>query len=689
MIKIENLKISYGNNSIISQADLQCGIGVTCIIGKSGSGKSSILNALANQITSEYSKYTIGDTDLKTMSEDKRNRFIRTHFSYLVQGDNFIKDITCYENIKLFAKISGIKISEEQIQTILKMVELKIDKKTYPDQLSGGEKQRLAIAQAIAKDTPVILCDEITASLDPELKNITIALLNKIAHDLKKVILITSHDEEVYKSCDRVYEIKNQELNELDISHVPEPLPTDKSRSFAPLNWMDFWKYVSLKNDKQFMMFIIYSVVCALIVAICTFLINYRASYVEIQNSVLDVLSPTEIMVVNQTIPNSYKDLFTYCYNTDNEPFEKGMETDLKNISHVESVYPYYFGALMRGIEDHDQTGVFELVAANETRLFEFTKDLNAYNLIPYYHEQRFDKVHQIIDPDNIAFGAYLNYSFINQTLGMSMEDIQNLKGCSLKFDGYLPVGYTLNSGTFGFSGDEKEIPVDFYIPVYEEVNVEIPIIGVIDSWYTEELAAYNIYLPIDYMESLKDKAQSKSALPEGAVPWSPNAYKIFVDEPENLEMVNIQIKNFGGNIATGSFYTSSQSRYEQNKYIEITSLVALMTVLAAGIILAYAYGIYYYQKNRNDTAYFNRNGLTKNEFKKLICVDIIYQSLMIIGMAICMSGGIFYWGYFKALYAIFPIISMRTFVLGIILIFMVIIQTSISRLYFYRKVVK
>lgn len=689
MFKIDKLRIKYQNLMIIEEADLSFKTGVTCIIGQSGSGKSSILNALAGQIPFEKNMFEYNGYSFLQMSKEEYDDFVRANIAYLVQGDNFLNDLSCYDNIKFYVQMAGKKIDDQKIDEYLCLVGLAIDKKIYPDRLSGGEKQRLALVQALAKDTEIILCDEITASLDPDNKNEIMDLLLQIAHDYHKTVIITSHDEDIFDKCDELYQI-----SEKKVTRLKENTAFQDSQNFlnndSPkrLKMENFKKYVSSKIDRQFSIHLIYTVICAFIVALCTYICYYRYSYVTLQKDLLEVLTPTEIMMVNQTIPNFTRDSSTFMYDSANQPFSEEVRTKLFNIDHIKRIYPYYIGSTMGN--DYD-INLRETLTIGKTDPITatYTPDSFSLNFFPYYSEENFDAKHLVFDEEQKEIGAYVNYNFIVNYLEMDLDEFLSLEDHTLFIKGYMPVGYWISEGTAQFYDEAEEIDVTFYNPYYEAVDIEIPIIGVIDGWYTETISASNIYLPIDYMESLRMQALEKTTLSDGILEWTPNAYKVYVDEVENMDMTNKEIQRLDGNITTGCVYENYESRFKQNQYVKIISLIALVVVLLTGSILAYAFGIYYYQKNKKDVQYLLRNGLTKEEFKKLLVTDICYQAFSIVGFGACFAIAIFFVAERYLMHVRFDLISVNTAVLAILLVFLSIIQCILSRWYYYKKVVK
>lgn len=126
---------------------------------------------------------------------------------------------------------------------------------------------------------------------------------------------------------------------------------------------------------------------------------------------------------------------------------------------------------------------------------------------------------------------------------------------------------------------------------------------------------------------------------------------------------------------------------YKQKNYIERTAFVAIGIVLVASSILSYAYDVYYQQKNVKDMAYFKRNGLSKEEFKKLVGLDCGYQILMNILFVIPLSAPIAYVGQWKLNMSHFGFISWQSGFMAVGVVFFAILQTIISRMHYYYKI--
>lgn len=685
MLEIRQLCIQYGKRQILKQADLWADIGLTCIIGESGSGKSSILNALMDHVDHQCETYRVNGVDLMALSDEERKTLIRNQFAYLSQTENFVSDMSCYDNMRLYANMAGIELSASDIQRYLEMVHLDIGPKSFPDQLSGGEKQRLALAQALAKGTEVILCDEMTASLDPKLKQEIYGLLEEVAEKYAKIILVTTHDEDIYEQVRHLYRIEDGRLISVKEPERQEHEQAKKELKFSRLNGKYLWKYVSQKVDRQFSMFLLYSIMSAIVVAISAFLIFYRTQYLSLQNEIMGLLSQGEISVINQTVPIMGGESFSY--SEQNAAFEDGMLDALKEIDHVEAVYPYYWASFIENPLEYDvdfENHIDITFADGSEAKNEITMDggVSTGYFIPYYPSQQFDSKQHVVSTEAAEDGAYLSRSLF-YNLGYTDADMEKFKGSTLKTTVYLPVGVYLSEATVTSAIDNVETQVTMHNPIYVGVDLEIPIAGFIENWYIEDIGGGNIYLPIEKMEEMR----SSVAQTPMDMAWGCNAYRVYVDDTAYLEEVTQEIHALSSQITTGSSYMDTEARAAQQNYIVRMTLIALIAVIATGLILSYVYGIFYYQKNKRDVKYFQNNGMKKEEWRGLIGRDVVIQSLIVLILAVPILIIIFYCTWDMNLYAPIGWLSLESLGIAGCVLILTIIQTVLSRFYYYRKV--
>ena len=198
LIKLEKINKKFKDFEI--NIDLEIFKGeIYGLIGKSGSGKSSILKMIQGIL-----KYDSG----KLYKDDK------LEISYVFQDFNLLNNKTVFENVALPLRLRG-KFYENKVEEAIKFVGLENRKYMYIASLSGGEKQRVGIARAIVSNPDLILCDEVTASLDKIVKNEILFLFKKINEEYGTSILLVTHELDVAKVlCDRVSVIQKGEILE-------------------------------------------------------------------------------------------------------------------------------------------------------------------------------------------------------------------------------------------------------------------------------------------------------------------------------------------------------------------------------------------------------------------------------------------------------------------------------------------
>lgn len=249
------------------------------------------------------------------------------------------------------------------------------------------------------------------------------------------------------------------------------------------------------------------------------------------------------------------------------------------------------------------------------------------------------------------------------------------------------PISYKPIEGSVILADNESVIETTLFETHYKYIEITIPIIGIVDRWYSEETGGANIYLPFSYMEKLRVENSKEIILPEEHIEWSPNAYKVYVDDYSHIDATSKEIMALNENINTGSFYTNMEANYNQESYIKWLSIGGLLAVLSTGIVLAYSFGLYYYQKNRKDVDYFERNGLTKMEFANLLKLDILNQTIIITFISTFLNLVTLYLGMRLLVFKIFAFFSYETLVLFVETLILSTMLVAVSRIYYYKKI--
>src|SRR6185369_10013229 len=190
---------------------------IAVLVGKSGTGKSTLLNLLSGIDLPSAGEVVIDGVPLNRLSERERTLFRRDRIGFVFQFFNLIPTLTVEENLLLPLELKG-KIRPEERRAALDLlaeVGLADRAASFPDRLSGGEQQRVAVARALAHDPLLVLADEPTGNLDLETGLQVLALLDRLTRQAGKTMVMVTHSPEVVGIADRVFRIEDCRLVEL------------------------------------------------------------------------------------------------------------------------------------------------------------------------------------------------------------------------------------------------------------------------------------------------------------------------------------------------------------------------------------------------------------------------------------------------------------------------------------------
>ena len=214
ILKVENLTKVYGsgNNKVVALDNVSFSVEkgeFVSIVGASGSGKSTLLHLLGGVDRPTSGKVLINDTDIFKMNDDQLAIFRRRQVGLIYQFYNLIPILNVRENITLPLELDNKKVSDEEVDNLIKMLGLDKRSKHLPNELSGGQQQRTSIGRALITRPAIVLADEPTGNLDTKASEDIVSLLKKSNKEMKQTIIMITHNLELAKVADRIIEMED------------------------------------------------------------------------------------------------------------------------------------------------------------------------------------------------------------------------------------------------------------------------------------------------------------------------------------------------------------------------------------------------------------------------------------------------------------------------------------------------
>lgn len=222
ILRAEGICKTYHTGMVDVHALKKCDINIrkgefTAIIGKSGSGKSTLLRILGSMDRPDEGNVYIDDIDISELNDRQLSKLRREKIGYVYQNYSLIPEYTAYENIALPVILDNQDVDEDEINELLVSLQIEHCRNKFPDQMSGGEQQRTAIARALIMHPAVVYADEPTGNLDAESAENVAAMLSLAAAKYKQTIVMVTHDKQMAEYADRILnivdgQVKTEEL---------------------------------------------------------------------------------------------------------------------------------------------------------------------------------------------------------------------------------------------------------------------------------------------------------------------------------------------------------------------------------------------------------------------------------------------------------------------------------------------
>lgn len=212
MITVENITKSFGTLEVLKGVNLHVAPGeIVSIMGKSGAGKTTLLQLIGTLDKPNSGRIVIDGTDVSALNDRRLSQFRNQHIGFVFQFHQLLPEFTAFENVMMPALIAGkgFKEAEKDAKELLDYLNLSDRIKHRPSEMSGGEKQRVAVARALINRPSIVLADEPSGSLDSQNKQELHRLFQEIRQNFGQTILIVTHDEALAGLSDRVIRMQD------------------------------------------------------------------------------------------------------------------------------------------------------------------------------------------------------------------------------------------------------------------------------------------------------------------------------------------------------------------------------------------------------------------------------------------------------------------------------------------------
>ena len=217
ILRVDRLKKVYGKSDakVIALNEVSFDVEegeFVAIIGPSGSGKSTLLHLIAGLEKPSFGNVYFYDKNIFEMNKRELEILRREEIGVIYQFYNLIPTLTVKENIKLPVELDGKKVDRKKLQEIIEFLSLNDRLRHLPNELSGGQQQKVAIGRALMINPKIILADEPTGNLDSKSSDEIVELFKRVNKEYKQTIIMITHNLEIAKQADRIIKIEDGKI---------------------------------------------------------------------------------------------------------------------------------------------------------------------------------------------------------------------------------------------------------------------------------------------------------------------------------------------------------------------------------------------------------------------------------------------------------------------------------------------
>lgn len=580
MFEIRNLSLSFAGRQLLEPTDLIFERGkVYTIYGKSGVGKSSLLNKIGLISATDPSvSYFFDGKEIDTENKKSASAFIAEEVAFVFQGQNLINDLTVFENLRLALNFYGLNPDEieSKIDTVLADLEISSLKHAYPEDLSGGEEQRVTIARALVTEKTLILADEPTSSLDKENREKVSSLLIDLAHKYHKIVLIVSHDEAMIARGDVQLHFKDHQLvgNCLILNSDEGIKDSKKWTSYLSSSHT---KLSVLKHRRPFLPRLL-AFFIAFVVAIAVTSINFQSLFADKYHQLVNNSLENGFLVINDSFH-----LQTTKVLDDFLSFDKEEITSISTSQSIQTVKPYIeflsLGMTFDNSKDYSQLQKnFQPTLTIDGQTRSLTRN---FSIQPLYQTNTTQRQIEYFDRSNEK-GIYLSEQFVSD------QKLPNIvSGSTVTLTFYIPI--SLYESSIEKEGNVLKGDGDLFV----KVDKTYPVLGIVKKSYPFEYSPHGntLFMNIVEMEELQNEAIQQHPMTKMALDgfplksWMPSAIHVLLKDSSAIPEELSRIRAISSQITILSSYENYEEFNKGLTYIRqflmLLSLVLLILVIA------------------------------------------------------------------------------------------------------------